>query len=319
MNQVLGMETGENINTSELASVDTFGLTEELKKYNSSFGMGASMANITLGILRRNPEKEQDEAGAIHEQEADEVLTLEELKSRTDATLKATGLEFEAVNPGWNVSGNEGAHQGVELRLNLKDGKQFVSYLETLNPQNITSSQKEGLKEVAQVLLIQLTNEYNLDNPEDERMIELMGSLSNIISEYERLDDEKKEMTASVERLKKYLEIAREGYLREFRIAENLSLDKPLEEKGFVLHWHKDANLDFLKRKWDAVIDALQHISQNEKAKKIYPQAAQTATEAIGQALAEVSSWEDTDKGYYAQKKDFLRILEVTKLRLSEF
>lgn len=310
----------------ELKSIDTLQLIELLRRYNHKFGMGASMARLLAPIFNRQEnatdtdEENKDSApGDMGEQNAEELLDYDELKREVEPILTSTGLELQPVNPGWTMNTNQDTHAGVEMRLNLKDGKQFVNYLQSLEPDTITESQKEGLKEVTSILNQQFTDEYNLSDPGDERLIELMGNLSSIISEYKRLDSDGNNLTQSITKLEEYLNIARKGYLREFRQAEILNLDKSFTNEGFTLRWHVDCDQDLLKRKWKDVIDVLHAIHSNQNAQKdIYPQAINTANDAIVAAIAGVSAWEEKE-GYEERKKDFLAILQTTKSKLAEF
>ncbi len=315
----------------DLKDIDTTQLIVLLKKYNHKFGMGVSMFGMLSGLFDKeevNAENEENvrneqQSGVgdnLHRQKVEELLDYEQLKQEVEPILTSTGLELQPVNPGWTTYSSEGSHEGVEMMLNLKDGKKFVDYLQSLDPDTITESQKDGLREVASILLQQFTSQYDLSNAEDERLIELMGNLSSIIFEYKRLDSSKNDLTSSISKLEEYLGIARKGYLREYRQAEIFKLDKPFSKEGFVLRWHIDASPELLQKKWNEVIDTLQAISKNENANaEIYAQAIKTANEAIETAIADVTNLSDAEKGYEARKKEFLAILQTTKVRLSEF
>lgn len=305
-------------NTPDISSIDTRQITSLLEDYNKRFSMGATLARAIVSDVSEKDFEEEDFGSGIHEQQADELLTSEQLKNELSPILEVTGLELQPINAKWGIAGSGISHEGVEMRLNLKDGKIFASYLQSLSPETLTESQKAGLKDVSRILLQQFKGEYDLENPNDERLIELMGSLSNIISEYKRLNIN--ESFDSIPQLETYLSVARKGYLREYRQAENLLLTKPFSGEGFSLRWHIDASPVLLNKNWSLVIDTLKFISDNDNARnEIYSQAISTANDAIDSGIKEVSEWEEAESGYYAKKQEFLDVLKSVKARLADF
>ncbi len=297
---------------SKLASVDVGGIIGPLKNYNDQFSLGHTAARIFMAATGDLPESE---AGVANEQKVDEFMTLDQMKADTEPLLNATGLEYQPVQANWFVAGSGDDHIGSEMRLNLKDGQQFVKYLKALDPKHITENQRVGLREVIVVLGKQFTS-YDLTDHNDERLMEFMGNLAFIISEYKRLlMDDDSESQKEITKLETYLTYARKGCLREYREAEELHLLTPPTGKGFILRWHIDASPDLLKKKWDSVIDTLQMISQNNKATELYNTVRINAGLAIEAAITEVAAWPDTRK----QKTEFLSILNTTKARMSEF
>lgn len=318
---MMNHEHPNSIEQPNLARLDTSEIVFLLKKYNEQFGMGATVGRMFNSLLETEDEErqfEERETTSLEDQKVEELMSFEEMNAKAQGILTRTGLEFQPVKASWFVTGSEGTHLGQEMRLDLKNGKQFVSYLETLNPDTITESQSGGLKEIASVLTKQLTESYDLTDAEDERLLELLGNLSKIVDEYKRLD-KGQELTKSVSPLGEYLVLARKGTLREYREAEKLHLNKPFINEGFILRWQTDASPKFLQEHWDEVLKALQAISQNSKAGEIYNQAKSTAMAALEAALTDVSSWSNAKEGYRAKKSEFLSILKTTKAKLADF
>jgi len=316
----------ENIYKQEqinLTGVDTSEVVSLLKNYNEQFGMGKTLARIILSSLRSQQHEESNtshsdtETSATNDQAAEQLLTFDDMKTQLSALLDTIGLEFQPIKANWVLVGSGEDHTGSEMRLNLKDGPRFVAYLQALSPEAITESQKEGLREIIVVLTNQF-NSYNLDDSNDDRLLEFMGSVSVIIDEYKRLfhfNEGTEVFPGAIMVLETYLSYARKGYLREYRKVEALQLDRPFTGEGFILRWHTDATPGYLREKWDLVIDTLKTVFDNPKARELYDVARNNALQALESAIQEVSALPDTNNN----KQKFLSILQGTQSRLSEF
>lgn len=313
----MSSEFPQNKDNLDLSKVDTHVITEKIDKYNEQFGMGKSMARVFMAAM----EDEEGGGNAMNEQAAEEAITFEDLKGEIGDFLDNTGLELEPVKAGWIMASSEGSQSGTEMKLNLKDGKKFVAYLESLDKESITESQTTGLKDVAKILTEQFSERYQIDNVEDDRLMELMGNLSNIIDQYKRLEkDGSKDLHDSISTLEKYFSFARQGCLKEFMAAEKLCLDKPFDNKKFTLQWHKDANAEYLREKWDLVLSTLHSISQNKSAESIYVQAIETAREAIESALKDMEVWKSTGDDWKVEHANqYIPILTSAKAQLKDF
>ena len=308
------MEKIPDTSENSLSKIDTRKLTDLIEEYNYNFGMGKTMAREIISAARASDE-------SFTEQKADEILTLDEMRDQLKLVLDATGIDLVSAQAGWiTVSGNE-SHVGSTLRVDLKDGKKFVTYLQSLDQEQISENQVMGLEKIISALTRQFQKEYNLDSANDDRVLELLGNLGAIINEYKRLGENSHEnLIRAVSQFENYLSAARGGYLREYRNAEDLLLTKPFNGDGFILRWHIDATPRFLEEHWNSVIDTLQKISQNNKAVELYEQAVVTAREALESALKEVSENTGTkDERETKINKEFFGILEKTKARLQEF
>ncbi|MDX9893163.1 MAG: hypothetical protein RB292_01995 [Patescibacteria group bacterium] len=283
-------------------------LLEELHEYDDYYNVGAIMGRI---IKKSIPERfnESDESKG-------EELSVENLRRRNIEILDDAGLELQPVATGaLTTADQEGIPEkkrGSTMRLNLQDGKKFVSYLGRLNPDMMNDNDRGTLEEMANILTVQLKGQYNLESA-DDRLLELMGNLDEIIQEYKRLG-----AGDCVVDLEKILEKAREGALREYMMAEKLNLHKPFRKEGFILNWQQDITPGGLEEKWNNVLDTLHQINQNPKAKDIYAQAVSTAKEAVSNAIAEVLAWK---KDYYLSTSNevYLGILRAVENKLSEF
>lgn len=299
-----------------LSKIDTGKLMELVASYNERFSAGR-MAG--LAFLKGLPD---ESAGMdLDEQKADSLLTLEELKEEAKPILEATGLALASADTNMMIGDDSGDLRVEELRVDIADGSKFVAYLQALEPQTLTKSQATGLEKIMASVTEQFQKEYDLDSAQDDRILELMGSLSTIVDEYKHLGSQSyMSLSQSVSKLERYLSVARAGYLREYREAEELKLTEPFDRNGFILRWHIDATPAFLEERWNEVIETLQKISQNKKAEELYEGAAKIAKEALEAALSEVTERSKSAKGddaaYYS---GFLGVLNKVRTRLKEF
>ncbi len=310
------MKTPENpssVESLELSKVDTSQLIAHLNEYNDQFNWGRVLARQMMASWGG----EENDGEAPSQTEADQILGFENMKITAEPLLNATGLELQPVKSGVVLMSSEGTQGLTEMKLNLKSGEQFVKYLQALTPEDITPSQAEGLKEVAKVLISQFQS-YDLEDPNNEPLLELMGNATKIIEEYKRLGENE-----SIAPLEVYLNVAKQGILREYRAAEDLELNKPFSPGKFTLEWHKDASPDFLQGKWNKVIDTLHALSQNPKAEGLYKISRATAEQAIENGIRQLSEWiekeEKEGEGDKYGRKLLLSVLTSTKNRLSEF
>lgn len=294
------------VETNELSNIDTSDLITLLEEYNHQFNWGTLLAkNMTASL-------NQGEEGSLQEAAAEEILSFENMKISADPILKQTGLEFRPVDASVKMYTSEGDHQTKEMRLNVADGKQLVTYLNSLNPETISESQKEGLGKVVDILSKQIKI-YDLENP-DNAFFELVINLPDIVSEFERLGFE------NTDSLKKYYEYAQKGCLKEYMAADALELTKDFdpEVKGYVLRWHVDSSPEIFQRYWDKLFEVLTMIHNNEKAAELYDQAKSTAQKAIENSLLELGEMVQDDRSReYAGK--LLPAAQTVKARLSEF
>lgn len=290
-----------------LSKIDTGKLMELVASYNERFSAGR-MAG--LAFLKGLP---NESAGMdLDEQKADSLLTLEELKEEAKPILEATGLALASADTNMMIGDDSGGLRVKELRVDIANGSKFVAYLQALEPQTLTKGQAAGLEKVMASVTEQFQKEYDLDSVQDDRVLELMGNLSTIVDEYKHLGSQSyMSLSQSVSKLEKYLTVARAGYLREYRDAEDLMLTEPFDGDGYILRWHIDSTPAQLEDNWNGVLAVLQKISQNEKAAELYEMAIKTAKEALESAIAEVTK----KPGNPA----FLGILNKTKARLKEF
>lgn len=250
-----------------LGEINLIGLVVSLDNYNEQFEPGAMIAEAIMG-------PKEGETRSIEKRREDEV---QNILKRHREDLGRAGLSLEPVKSGITlipsgVESMEDVKHHTEMRINLADGKKFVNYLDALKEAPLGEGQAKALEAIAQNLTIQLSTQYQLENPDDERMIQLFGSLDQIIERYHELDKNGEAgISESVAKLSKYLEIARGKYLKEYLWAQNSGLLNEVGEKDKYFgpsKWHTDANEEqYRDRYWGRAVKTVKAMGKNPNAR----------------------------------------------------
>ncbi len=291
---------------SSLAELASF-----IENYNDEFSLGRSIGRMILGAIPEETEHDLDD------QKVEEKLTLDEMRENAKDILESTGLDLVPADASWFIAGGDENHQGRELRIDIKDGAKFVAYLQSLDA--TSKEEVRALEKIISSLTTQFQREYDLTSADDTRFLELMGSLSDVLEECDRLGTQNDGLSKAIEPFKKYLEVARAGYLREYRMAEKLLLHKPFEKGHFTLEWHTDASAESLESYWNTALDTLQKISLNERAVDLYNQAKKTIFDALENGEKEVGEWMEKDDKNLERHKEFMGVFAKIRARLQEF
>lgn len=255
---------------NDLRSIDLSEIAKAIDDYNRQYNIGTLAAEQIMGSMGENVASK---------------VTPDEISTKNATILHATGLGVESVrNIGVLLGYDEESDvHAQELRFNLDDGKRFAAYLGALDEATITTDQARGLTTVAESLTKQLTSEYQLENPNDERLIELFGNLQRIIEGYQSLDVAgKNSLSESVSQLSEYLAIARQKYLREYIIAQRAKLLTTNEDRAFGPYdWHGDSTPDSCREYWGQALNALREIKKNQNAKPLFEETVENLKSAL--------------------------------------
>lgn len=292
-----------------LREVDVFPLANLVSEYNNQFGIGGKIFGILMAQIG-------DEEGM---EQARPKISLVQAEERAEPILKATGIGLEAVRGAATMYSQGGEDPTSELRLNLANGRQFTTYLDALDPQSVTETQTEGLVAVANSLTTQLRTQYRLDDPNDDRFFELFGNAERIIANYRRLGGNNEKVAESIQRLDKYIKIARKGYLREYLAAEQQQLLTPPGYHGFgPSAWQIDISTAGYIDRWNRVLATLERIGRNPRAAELYTEALQNLKACTAFARADMDVLQ-SEKGYGKDMLDTFRItLTEAEKRLEE-
>lgn len=250
--------------SERLQDVDLGPLAGWIEQYRTEFG--AFARQIRAGLLKTEEERERGAVDAGVEPGEAETMRAraaqEDIIRRNATTAEQTGLALEFP------SGDEEQEWALELRLNIGDGEKFRAYLASL--QNPTESQVVGLIKVADVLTLQLTGGYDLENPDDERLINLVVSLKGIVTEYARLAEVAPALKESAVKLEETYASVKGGYLKELIAVQEAMLLEPLG-KGFgPSQWHTDSTEDGYITMWNDALEILSRIKRNPKATALH-------------------------------------------------
>lgn len=246
-----------------------------IEKYDEQYSMGAMMADAVIGSMQ-NKEKPPK-------------IKFKDVLQENEQYTQLVGLSIEPVKTeNIKLYGAQNTEKGIEsfekspreIRVNISDHIKFLDSLSVFNKDNITELDAKNLSELANSLEMQIKNQYRLDDPDEDRLLEMFAGLSKMIDKYKELDTEKKlNLYDKAEHLEKYLETSRKGYLREFLAIETNNFlpiaDGKLgnfKEAGFTVSaWQEDSSVDrYENYYWERALNALDYINKNPNAKEFF-------------------------------------------------
>lgn len=279
----------------------------DMEQYNEQFSMGGIMARGLSSMFRG-----EDSGESIGRENDNQQITAEVLSAIHADTLSKIGLTLEPVHGGATFMGLGQEASSGEMRMNVSDGKQFVSFLHVLQPDVVKETGlKQNLAGLSGILGAQLLK-YDLAQPNDDAL-QLFGNLGRIIDEYKRLG-----MGESVNQLAIYLQHAREGNLREFvAIDRNGYLSEPGQNFG-PADWQLDSTPEYLKGKWNKAIDTLNMCKSNPKAKDLYEQLHSHLLKCVKVARGNMERIEERGGYTPENREEMRRILEEAHMQIED-
>jgi len=250
----------------ELRSLDLSLVTQQIGNYNEQFGMGRMLARAVTEGLGPKAEEEKDES---------QESFVQRIQGTYGILLEKSGISLQAMGGDAALISSKGKQESSRLRVNLENGKTFLSYLNALQPETIKTSQAESLKEVLQSLRIQLAREYDVEKI-DLRALKLLRELGPIIDSCERLDP-KNEMglQEAAKNLSIYKDAAAGGYIKEMILAERSGALKKVGGRNFgPSEWHTDMLPDGYEKKWEQVVRVYKEVLTNPGAGPLAMQMA---------------------------------------------
>lgn len=303
------MELIKNLNINEggadLAKLNISDLEKSLREYNKQFNFGTLLAEH---IIEATEGKNED--NELYKPK----ISIQDIENEHRDLLDKTGISLESVKRGvmFTLMGDDEGKEPSEVRINLRDGKKFLTYLNSLNESDLKESQISGLKLVADNLTKQLVEQYELGNSDDERMLELFGSVENLIQEYKRLDPQGFiGLSESVNDLSEYLSIARKKYLREYLVVKNNHLLDTINSDGFGPgKWHKDSNEKSYENYWGDTIKKVNLIGTNQNAADLYKQVVDNLKNILINVKKDITDKSDYFKKNPQKTKNYLAIID---------
>ncbi len=249
---------------TNLSDIDVSPLISEMNEYNKQFSMGRTMGRIMEGAARGEDIDANDHA---HQKE----VSLIAAKQKFDPILYRVGLDMESVEKE-RMFTSKATFAAAEVRINISDREKFLLYLQELDPKKITEGQARSLAAVFESLTKQLKKEYQVDNPEDNRMIELLAGLDKILGEVERIDPQGQlGIFEASKSLRTYHEALEEGHLKEYVLAERAGLLIEVGENRFgPSRWHIDSSPEYYQKRWEQALSVVQTVKKNPRAGEFF-------------------------------------------------
>lgn len=262
--------TKENIEIidGKLKNIDLGSLADWIDEYQNKFGAGARAGRALADVFLAEANEELSEGGETFDRAETERARVAQadIVRRNRMVAEKVGLSLDFP------SGDEDVEWALELRLDIANGKKFVSYLKALR--KMTDSQIRGLIKVSDVLISQLTEGYDLSDPSDDRLIELVATLKDVVSEYKRIAKLNPSLDASATHFEEVSASVKDGCLKEYIFAEEHQLFDLAGSKGFgPSRWHTDMTEDHYITKWNTALKNLSELALHPKARKLYEKA----------------------------------------------
>lgn len=272
-------------------------LFRDIDKYNAQFSLGAMMARLLTSRFEQSSERSVASAEEHQQMSASAISVIHE------RTLDNLGLSLEPVSGKKATIFHAGEKAGEgEMRINVNDRSQFVSFLHVLNQDQVQGSElKTHLGNLSNILAQQVLDHYNLNEPEDEAL-HLLGALDNIVGEYKRLGID----NWGTKRLETYLTHSRQGDLREYVLVEQERLFQEPGQGG-PADWQRDASEEFLANKWQGALIVLRTTQANPKAHELYQQLLAHLKRCAEIAESKVDSLDYAEEGRKASFRETLR------------
>lgn len=257
----------------------------DIEKFNSQENISSRMAEVIFMSLKNPPVPK-------------EKIRLIDLEINHQHVLNEVGIGLEEIKKKeFYTEGSDGITG--EIFININEPKKFIAFLKSIDAERIQPNQEQWLKNFAAHLTKQLKHQYDLNNPGDERLLNLFSALSEMVEQYRRLDNGQNHLANEIAELEKLLEIARKGYLREYiNVIESPgSLLAEVGGKNFgPSQWQIDCSPEKYKSYWKNAFAILRETRKNEKATEFYRQLVNHFTQSLEYAL----KFLDENPSYYS-------------------
>ncbi|MEK7616549.1 MAG: hypothetical protein AAB414_00650 [Patescibacteria group bacterium] len=283
-------------------------LFSDIDRYNQQFSMGAMMARSLFSVVRFEDDDEPRAPDSLGREEDHQKMTASALAVIHKDTLDKIGLSLEPVSGKGATLMVLGQQAGEgQMRINVSNRNRFVSFLGALEPELVEQTGlKQNLEGLSAVLVQQVLDNYDLQEPTDEAL-QLLGGLGNIVDQYNRLG-----MERAVNRLETYLQHARQGDLREYVAIERRALLSEPGQNFGPADWPIDTTPEGLEGRWNEALAILRAAKENPKAHELYQQLADHLTKCIKIAREYVKQKGDRPLLGDVLEKEHMRLEDIT-------
>ncbi len=236
----------------------------------------------------------------------------EQLTFFTGFNLAQVGLSLELVTVNSNIvlSVANQNYRSQNLEFNLNNAPKYLSFLNRLNPSDISQNSFDShLEKIGTSLANQLLKNYNLYNPNDQTL-ELIINLQKITAEYQRLGIKGESLLLS-----DLSKLYQGGILREYISAFRSGLLPTNQSVPQPEDWHFIYQTEQFLQKWNQTLDTLKQIKRNPKAKDLYGKIKANLLNSIELSCSKIEA-SRTKNNVFDQK--YLNILSTVKEELED-
>lgn len=259
--------------------------------------------------------------------------SFEKLEEEYHTILASSGLGIElSLCPPWKGVWEEefqrqrsGDFEQLSVFFKIEDIQKYLDYFRSFLPFEIDDGDLHCFERVLLDLRNQLTYDYDLKDPNDNRAISLLGSLGQFLELAEELElGFDAGLYDLIHDFKTYYYIGRERFLYEFLEAERKEIIRRKDVKVSCLgvefnideddyppsHWHRldDVDPEDYEDIWYEALEALETVNQNPRSRKL----AEALREKLSSVLFSVrSDLEVTDGGRIRSEKEIAAFCDV--------
>lgn len=193
---------------------------------------------------------------------------------------KITLMNSSLALIGIGVKKFEDGYGSEEINLFISNGKKFLSYLESLDINTLTETQKKSLGNFLNILRDQILYTPNTSEEQVDRFIELSQYIQSIIEQAQRLKltINGDHTTYSLDDISDAIIPIKEGYFKEYTIAKKSRL---YDEFQNPMSWHNNIKASLYKEYLDSIFKDIDSVFQNPRAEIIYNKMVQDFTKIL--------------------------------------
>lgn len=236
----------------------------DLRRYDKQHSSGTWLGRMISATVMQHLGNENDDGLQKIQDGINNNLTIDDIYSRHSGVLNKIGIDIESPDKDGTFAESETYASG-ELSINLSDKDLYLVFLRTLDSSNLSQETKELLEMIAKKLVRQVKEEYSLESL-DDRLLELLAGLKDIVLEYERIG-----LVKEVSSLKQYQEYINTGFLKEYISAKNHKIFEPIGSGFNLSTFQRDSSYENYINYWQAdFFSILEKIKKNPKATDFY-------------------------------------------------
>jgi len=299
--------TPETANEAEQQAQRLKELREKFQETLYAIGLSLEPVNAPFMMFGTSGMTDDEVKRRIEQFSEETGITAEDLNDPDSYEARKAGSFWEELQAEANAP-----NKLTKIQLNVSDAKKFLSYLDSFQETGMSLGEKESLKKIAEIIEKQFIDQYDVDDPNDDRFLAIIGSLEGIIKRYENIG-----LSESVEKLKELLEVTRNKYLKEHLMVERVGYLVPHGEGFGPAEWHEDMNPELYESSWQKAVRIYDQVASNPNAKELAEKLHDHLLEAINIAKKEIESNVETDDGHKNDRLEFLETLEKVRALLA--